>query len=59
MDGKKFRTQMGDLAMGTALNAAARDYQKVSGSSCSLATVLVNAVHCFMCWRKFRLQGTV
>ncbi|XP_024401539.1 thioredoxin domain-containing protein PLP3B isoform X2 [Physcomitrium patens] len=28
MDGKKFRTQMGDLAMGTALNAAARDYQK-------------------------------
>lgn len=29
MDPQKFKTQMGDLAMGTALNAAARDYQKV------------------------------
>jgi len=28
MDPQKFKTQMGDLAMGTALNAAARDYQK-------------------------------
>lgn len=32
MDPQKFKTQMGDLAMGTALNAAARDYQKVCGA---------------------------
>jgi hypothetical protein len=29
MDPQKFKTRMGDLAMGTALHAAAKDYQKV------------------------------
>jgi hypothetical protein len=28
MDPQKFKTRMGDLAMGTALHAAAKDYQK-------------------------------
>lgn len=31
MDPKKFKTRMGDLALGQALGAAARDYQKASG----------------------------
>jgi hypothetical protein len=30
MDPEKFRGTMGDMALGTALHAAARDYKKVS-----------------------------